>query len=146
MSAGLRWAWSTLVTEAAEAAGLTYRSKGVVISALASELGDSYCCYAWGSRLAKASDPETAAMVLRGDEASGHADLDDRERAIAAWARRLVDDPSGTTPADIAALRAAGFDDRQIAGLTAFIAGRIAFSIFNDALGARPDAERARSP
>lgn len=135
-------AWLTLTGAGAEAAGLTTRLKGVAISALAGELGDSYCSYAWGNRLAKAVAPGTAAAVLRGVEESLEVDaLDARERAVAAWARRLVRDANGTGSADIEALRSSGFDDRAIAGLTAFIVGRIAFSIFNDALGAAPDAE-----
>jgi alkylhydroperoxidase family enzyme len=135
-------AWLALTASGAEAAGLTTRLKSVAISALAGELGDAYCSYAWGNRLAKTSDPGTAAAVLQGVEAGPEGEaLDDRERAVAAWARRLVRDASGAGPADIAALRRAGFDDRAIAGLTAFIAGRIAFSIFNGALGAAPDAE-----
>lgn len=135
-------AWMALTAAGAGAARMTLRMRGVAISALASELGDSYCSYAWGNRLASATDPGTAAAVLRGEEAGpAGAALDAAERAVAAWARRLVRDPNGTTPADVAALRSAGFDDRAIAGLTAFIVGRIAFSIFNGALGAAPDAE-----
>lgn len=135
-------AWSAFTVAAAEAAGLTFRLKGVIVSALASELGDSYCSYAWGTRLAAASDAATAAAVLRGEEDTAHGSgLDELERTVAAWARMLVADPNGTTAADIAALRAVGLDDRRIAGLTAYIAARIAFATVNDALGAAPDAE-----
>lgn len=132
-------AWASLVRAGVEAAGLTFRQRGIVISALAGELGDAYCALAWGSRLAKASDAETAAGVLTGDDRG----LDSAERPLAAWARRLVDDPSGTTAAEVQALRDAGFDDRAIVGLTVFAAARIAFCTVNDALGALPDAELA---
>ncbi|WP_206446229.1 carboxymuconolactone decarboxylase family protein [Agrococcus sp. KRD186] len=135
-------AWSAFAVAAAEAAGLSFRMKGVIVSAVASELGDSYCSYAWGTRLAAAAGEEVAATVLRGEEAGRHDDgLDARERAVAAWARRLVDDPSGTGPAEVAALRAVGYDDRQIVGLSAYIGSRIAFATVNGALGAAPDAE-----
>ncbi|MCH1883709.1 hypothetical protein [Agrococcus sp. ARC_14] len=133
-------AWSAFAVATAEAAGLSFRRKGLVVSALASELGDSYCSLAWGTRLASASDPGTAAAVLGSGEAGPDAALDDAERTIAAWARKLVRDPNGTTSADVAALRDAGLDDRAILGLTAYIAARIAFSTVNDALGAAPDA------
>ncbi|SDS43511.1 carboxymuconolactone decarboxylase family protein [Agrococcus carbonis] len=131
-------AWTALAQSSAAAAGLTFRQKGIVVSALAAELGDAYCSYAWGTRLASASDAGTAAAVLAGEPASG---LDEGERALAAWARQLVRDPNGTTPDHIAALRAIGLDDRAIAALTAYVAARIAFSTVNDALGAAPDAE-----
>lgn len=132
-------AWTAFTTAAARAGGLSFRDKGVVVSALAAELGDAYCSFAWGARLAGAADPETARAVLEGDEAAGM--LDDRDRLLAAWARKLVRDPNGTTPDDVAALREAGLDDRTILGLTAYVAARIAFSTVNAALGAAPDAE-----
>ncbi|WP_081646149.1 carboxymuconolactone decarboxylase family protein [Agrococcus pavilionensis] len=112
-----------------------------VVSALAGALRDSYCSFAWGGRLARATDPDTAAAVLRGEEAAGGTALDVSERTIAAWARRLARDPNSTTAADVAALRDVGLDDRTIVALTAYIAARIAFSTVNDALGALPDAE-----
>ena len=67
--------------------------------------------------------------------------MDARERALAAWVRRIVRDPNATTSKDVDALRAAGFDEREIAEATMFAAFRLAFSVFNDALGARPDLE-----
>lgn len=112
------------------------RQRGILIAACASTLGDSYCALAWGSKLAKVADAETAASVLRGDDKG----LTARERAMAEWARRVARDPNGTSGADVQALRDVGFDDAQIFGITVFVALRIAFSTVNDALGARPDA------
>ena len=43
--------------------------------------------------------------------------------------------------ADVTSLREAGWTDRQIFGITVFVALRITFSTVNDALGARPDAD-----
>lgn len=134
-------AWTAFATASAEAAGLGFRLKGIVVSALAGALRDSYCSFAWGGRLARASDPATAAAVLRGEEAAGGSALDVSERVIAAWARRLARDPNSTTADDVAVLRDVGLDDRTIVALTAYIAARIAFSTVNDALGALPDAE-----
>jgi len=54
-------------------------------------------------------------------------------------------DPNATTPADIQALRDTGLDDGQIFAITGFVALRLAFSTINDALGAQPDAQLARS-
>lgn len=138
-------AWTAFTVAAARAAGLSLRDKGIVVSALAAELGDAYCSFAWGARLATATDPGTARAVLEGDASS--APLDERERLLAAWARRLVRDPNGATADDVAALRAAGLDDRAILGLSAYVAARIAFSTVNDALGAVPDDDlRASAP
>jgi len=123
--------------------GLTFRQRGILVTACASTLGDAYCSLAWGTKLATKSDAETAAGVLRG--------LDDRltpeEQAMAQWARKVARDPNSTTPADVQAMRDAGFSDAQIFGITAYVALRIAFSTVNDALGARPDSQfRSSAP
>jgi alkylhydroperoxidase family enzyme len=135
----LKVALMDLTNRCAEVAGLDVRQRGVLITAMASTLGDAYCSLAWGTRLADATDEEVAASVVRGDD---HG-LDDAGRALASWARRLVDDPNGTTADDVDALRRAGFTDEQIVALTTFVALRLAFSTVNDALGVRPDAQLA---
>ncbi len=120
-----------------EVGDLTFRQKGVLVSAAASTAGDSYCSLAWGTRLASEVGDDTAAAVLVGDDAG----LDATERALARWARAVARDPNGTTPDDVQALRDAGYTDRQIFGITAYVAARLAFSAVNDALGALPDAQ-----
>jgi uncharacterized peroxidase-related enzyme len=125
-----------LINAMTAAAGLSFRDRGVLVSATASTLGDSYCSLAWGGRLARVAGDDVAAAVLGGDDGR----LTQAERALAGWARTVVEDPSGTTVDDLAALRAAGLDDRQILAVTVYIALRVAFSTVNDALGARPDA------
>lgn len=123
--------------------GLSFRHRGILVAACASTLGDSYCSLAWGSKLAAASDPDMAAAVIRG----GDEGLTDEERALASWARKVAEDPNGTTSDDIEALRSAGFNDKQVFAITAFVALRIAFSTVNDALGVGPDmALRASAP
>lgn len=126
-----------LMGEATAVADLTFRQKGVLVSAAASTLGDSYCSLAWGARLAGEVGDDTAAAVLAGDDVG----LDPAERALARWARAVARDPNGTTADDVQALRDAGFSDVRILGITAYVAARLAFSTVNDALGARPDAE-----
>ncbi len=130
-----------LLDEATTAGGLSLRDRGVLVAATASTRGDSYCALAYGGRLAGESTPETAVAVLTGTDTG----LDDRERALARWARQVVADPNSTTPADVDVLREAGYDDGRIFAATAFIALRMAFSTINDALGARPDAALAAS-
>jgi uncharacterized peroxidase-related enzyme len=130
-----------LMSQAFAPGGLTFRQRGILVTAAASALGDSYCSLAWGGKLGQASDPATAAGVLGGRDTG----LTGQEKAMAAWARKVATDPNATTPADIQALREAGLDDGQIFAITAFVALRLAFSTVNDALGAQPDARLAAS-
>jgi alkylhydroperoxidase family enzyme len=115
---------------------LHVRQRGILVAACASALGDSYCSLAWGSKLAAATDAQTASGVLRGDDEG----LTASERAMARWARKVARDPNHTSAADVQELRDAGYGDDEIFAMTAFVALRIAFSTVNDALGVRPDA------
>ena len=130
-----------LMSEAFTPSGLTFRQRGILVTAAASALGDSYCSLAWGGKLGKASDAVLAAGVLNGSDTG----LTDQEKTMAGWARKVATDPNATTPADIQALRDTGLDDGQIFAITAFVALRLAFSTINDSLGAQPDAQLARS-
>ncbi len=134
---GLQERMTALLKDAAAAAGLSTVQRGVLIAACARERRDSYCSLAWGTRLAEAAGDDVAVAVLRGDDDG----LDSAERALARWARQVARDPNGTSPDDVRALREAGFDDEQILAVTVYVAGRMAFSAVNGALGARPDAE-----
>ena len=130
-----------LMSQAFRPAALTFRQRGILVTAAASALGDSYCSLAWGGKLSGASEAAVAAGVLEGSDAG----LTDQEQAMAAWARKVARDPNATTPADVQALRDAGLEDGQIFAITAFVALRLAFSTINDALGAQPDAQLAAS-
>jgi uncharacterized peroxidase-related enzyme len=129
-----------LMSQAFRASGLSFRQRGILVTAAASTLGDSYCSLAWGGKLAQATDADLAAGVLTGADAG----LSDQEKAMAAWARKVATDPNATTPADIAALRDCGLADGQIFAVTTFVALRLAFSTINDSLGAQPDDRLAR--
>lgn len=144
------WAWIPpindvlfdLLDRSAKIADLSYRDKGILITAMASRMGDSYCSLAWGSRLAEATDPATAAAIVVGRRSES---MTVRDVALASWARKLAADPSSTTQDDVDDLRRAGLSDRQIAAVTAYVALRLAFSTFNDGLGAAPDLEKAQA-
>jgi uncharacterized peroxidase-related enzyme len=125
-----------------EKSQLADRDWAVLVTSTASQLGDAYCSLAWGVRLAKLVGDEVAAQVISG---VGEPDVSPRERALAEWARKVVRDPNATTEADLARLRENGLGDREIFEATAFIALRLAFATVNDALGAAPDPELARS-
>ncbi len=126
-----------LIVPTAREAGLSLPERAVATIVGTALAGDTYCPLAWGDKLAKAATPEVAASVLAGSDDL----LDDRGRAVATWARIVVGAPASATQADVARLRAAGFDSAQILRLTLFIALRIAFSTVNGALGARPEPE-----
>ena len=130
-----------LVGQCVKRGRLDMRTRGILVTATASTLGDSYCSLAWGGKLAKAADAELAARVLVGDDTA----LTPPEQALATWARAVTRDPNSTTAADVQALRDAGFDDDQIMAVTVFVALRAAYSTINDALGAAPDSELVAS-
>jgi uncharacterized peroxidase-related enzyme len=130
-----------VMSEAFTPSGLADRQRGILVTAAASALGDSYCSMAWGGKLGKASDAAVAAGVLNGSDAG----LTGQEKAMAAWARKVATDPNATTAADIEALRDTGLDDGQVFAITAFVALRLAFATVNDSLGAQPDAQLVRS-
>ncbi len=142
------WAWVSDVedlflaarTKLMDSTTLSSRERAVVVCAAVSGLGDSYCSLAWGKRLSDESAPDTAAAVITTGDATA---LTDRERALAAWARRVVRDPNATTSRDVEELRAAGLSEREIVEATVLTAFRVAFSMVNDALGASPDRQVA---
>lgn len=131
-----------LLDQAALAGDLSFRDKGILITAMASGMEDSYCSLAWGTRLAEATDPETAVAVIVGQASNA---LTVRDLALAAWARKVAAAPNTTTQADVDKLRTAGLSDQQIMAVTAFVALRIAFSTVNDAIGTPPDRETAEA-
>src|SRR6202167_6088406 len=127
---------SALMSKALAPSGLGFRQRGILVTAAASALGDSYCSLAWGGKLGQAADADA-------DVAAGG--LTDQEKAMAGWARKVAKDPNATTADDVQALRDSGLDDGQIFAITAFVALRLAFSAINDSLGAQPDAQLALS-
>lgn len=146
------WAWSPeledtfgeLLAVASEAAGLSFRDRGVVVSATAATIENSGCSLAWGNRLADTAGLETAIGVIRGTESPG---MTERDRALSRWARKVASHPTSTTAEDVEELRAIGFDDRQIHAVTVYIAFRIAYAVINDSLDAPLDrAETEKYP
>lgn len=139
------WAWSPealgaisfALKVATDMSGVDPRERALLTSVTAATLGDSYCSLAFGLKLASTGGDDVAVTALAGDDAG----LAPRDRLLAGWARRVTEDPSSTTAADLDELRRAGYDDGQIFALTLFVALRVAFSTVNDALGGAPDAE-----
>ena len=123
-------------------ATMTKREQALIVCATASELGDSYCSLAWGKTLSDEVGPASAAAVISRGEGGT---LSKRDKALVAWARKVVANPNGTSASDVEGLRAAGFDDREIFEVTVFVAFRLAFSTVNDALGIAPDWQLVES-
>ena len=121
---------------------LSDREQAIVVAATVSQFGDSYCSLAWGGKLAKLAGDETAGGVIAGGVPG---DLSPREAALCEWCRAVVRDPMATTADQVDALRAAGFDDREIFEATLLLSLRLAFSTVNDALGAQPDRQLAEA-
>jgi uncharacterized peroxidase-related enzyme len=149
MNVSRLWAWQPESQQAlfdlldSVSAGFSMRQRALLVAACASTFGDSYCSMAWGGKLAKESDAETAVAVLTGSDDG----LTTAERAMTRWARAVAADPNATMQADVDDLRSVGFSDADIFAMTAFVGLRIAFSTVNDALGAQPDRElRGFSP
>jgi len=115
---------------------LTPRERAVIVCATVSGLGDSYCSLAWGRKLASLSDAKLPAELIKTGNANA---LSSRERALAAWSRRVVASSSATTREEVQALRAAGLTEREIVEATTLVAFRVAFAMVNGALGAQPD-------
>jgi alkylhydroperoxidase family enzyme len=130
---------SELLGHVVRAGSLTYRQRGSS-SPRARRLSAIRTAPWRGARSwrQRAGD-DFAAGVLRGDD----GELDESEKALAAWARQIARDPNNTDAPDVRRLRDAGFDDATIFSITVFVALRIAFSTVNDALGARPDWQLA---
>ena len=149
MNVSKLWAWQPDSQQAlfelldSVSSGFSMRQRALLVAACASTFGDSYCSMAWGGKLAKESDTETAVGVLTGTDDG----LTTAEQVMTRWARAVAADPNATTQADIDGLRSVGFSDADIFAMTAFVGLRIAFSTVNDALGAQPDGElRSFSP
>ncbi|HET9343948.1 MAG TPA: hypothetical protein VFO25_13650 [Candidatus Eremiobacteraceae bacterium] len=117
---------------------LNGRERALIVSAAVSELGDSYCSIAWGTKLASLTSDRDAALVIADRDPES---LTTREKALTKWVRVTVRDPNSTTKADVEELRSAGLNDREIFEATLLAAYRLAFSTVNDALGCTPDRE-----
>jgi alkylhydroperoxidase family enzyme len=101
--------------------------------AAARRLRSSYCCLAHGKVLAEQFyDYESVPKLPNG--------LDDADRAIMAFAEKVVVDATAITQADVDELRAHGLSDDEVFDVALTAAARCFFSKTLDALGVQPDA------
>jgi alkylhydroperoxidase family enzyme len=128
--------FAELMARVARDRGLEYRDEAILVTSTAPAIGNSACSLAWGNRLAKSVDVETAVHALHG----GHSEsMTERDRVLAKWARNVATDPTATTATDVADLRRSGLSNAEIFNVTLYAALRIAFSTLNDALDAPLD-------
>jgi len=121
-----------------ETTALSPRERATIVVASVATLEDAGCSLAWGKKLAGLTDADTATAVVTGSDSTT---MTARERALARWARDVVADPNRTTREDVAALRTAGFSEREIVEATVLVAFRVAFAMVNDALGVVVDRQ-----
>lgn len=105
----------------------------LVTLAAAAALKSPHCLLAHGRKTlrAEALDEDTLVLVLRDFENAG---LSDADVAAMRYAQRLSTDSASMTDDDAAALRAAGYSDRQIVDITLAAAARNYFSRALEAL------------
>ena len=128
-------AWQQLNGAIKDAADL--RRYELATLAAARQLRSSYCCLAHGKVLAEQFyDYETVPKLPDG--------LDGADRAIMAFAERIVADATSITQADVDELRALGLEDGEIFDVVLAATIRCFFSKTLDALGVQPDAEFSR--
>jgi alkylhydroperoxidase family enzyme len=127
-------AWRQLVTAVVSASD--ERRYELATLAAARRLRSSYCSLAHGKVLAeKFYDFESVPSLPAG--------LDDADRAIMAFAEKVVVDATAITEADVEELRAHGLSDEEIVDVVLAATIRCFFSKTLDALGVQPDAHFA---
>lgn len=101
-----------------------------------------YCAVSHGAALREfLGDPQKADAVAVNWR---HADLTERERALAAYAEKLTRHPAEVTAADLEPLRAVGLDDHQIMELVQVIGMFNLTNRVSSALGFVPNPEYYR--
>jgi uncharacterized peroxidase-related enzyme len=117
--------------------GMDLRTYELATLAAAQQLRSAYCSRAHARVLTERFHPAAdVALIARG---SDEAPLDARDRAVMAFAAKVVRDATAIGPADIDELRAHGLSDTDIFDVAAAAAARCFFAKMLDALGAPPD-------
>ena len=128
--------WATLVKSVQS--NLSVRGYELATLAAARALRSSYCALVHGSVLAgTVFDPPAVTAIMTG---LAESPLEPRERAMMAFAEKVVREADGITPADVEQLRSHGYADEEIFDVAAAAAARCFFSKLLDALGVQADA------
>ena len=100
----------------------------------AKQIPSTYCSHVYGKQLIDDLGSKEAVLAVQSDFRK--AGLPDKDVAMLSYAEKVAQDASGISRADIDALRAAGFSDRQISDIALCAAFRCFVSRFFDAVGA----------
>ena len=100
----------------------------------AKQIPSTYCSHVYGKQLIDDLGSKDAVLAVQSDFRK--AGLPDKDVAMLSYAEKVAQDASGISQADIDALRAAGFSDRQISDIALCAAFRCFVSRFFDAVGA----------
>lgn len=103
----------------------------------AREVPSTYCSHVYARLLARELDKQQVLAIQRDFRSAG---LDEKTVAMLAYAQQVARDASKIGPADIEALRSAGFADQQIGEIAFCAAFRCFLSRYFDAVGASPEA------
>lgn len=110
----------------------------LVTIAAAKELRSSYCMLMHGAVLMRDHySADELREIAEDPEASG---LDETDKAIMRFARKVVRDATSVSEADLAPLRAQGLTDPEIFDISAAAAARCFITKLTDSVGTRPDA------
>jgi uncharacterized peroxidase-related enzyme len=118
-------AFETLVRAIVPSIGL--RTYELATLGAARAIGSEHCLLAHGRRSLRAGlfdEDQLASLARDGDE----ADLDERDRAVVAYAEKLSTDAASMTDADSERLREVGFTDREIVDIALAAGARNFFS------------------
>lgn len=132
---GVRDGWVALLT--AIRSNLSTRTYELATLAAARALRSSYCALAHGKVLADQVFDASAVTAIATD--ASDAPLEPAERAMMAFAEKVVRAADRISSADVEALRSAGYRDEEIFDIAAAAAARCFFSKLLDALGVQAD-------
>lgn len=132
-------AWTQLAR--AVSAGMDRRRYEIATIGAARALRSTYCTAAHATFLRDSCDDEATLLALAADPGGGT--LGEQDRAVYRFAGRVATDAASVTESDVAALRAVGLSDQEIADIVYVVAARCFFATVLDGLGAQLDAQTA---
>jgi uncharacterized peroxidase-related enzyme len=128
-------AWNELNNAVRE--GMDRRRFELVTIAAARALRSTYCTAAHSKFLRDACGDEETMLSIAADPEGGK--LDETDRAVMGFARKVAVDAAGITATDVDALRRVGLSDNDVADVVFAAAARSFFAKVLDGVGAQPD-------
>jgi uncharacterized peroxidase-related enzyme len=117
---------------------LSMRDWKLITLIAAKHVPSTYCSSVYGQQLVVDLGSKAAVLAVQRD--FRQAGLTEKDVAMLAYAEKIAIDASKVGPADIDALRQAGFTDQQICDIALCASFRCFIGRFFDAVGAGPEA------